>query len=428
MRRTLSWTVAAGVGIALAAVVGAVAIGNVDVGEEGIKKALSPMYAVSDPRFAREIGTLLGPPLVSGNQYRLLRNGDEIFPAMLAAIRDATKSIDFESYVYWSGAIGQEFADALSERARAGVRVNIVLDWVGSEKMQERLIKEMTASGAHVYKYHPPRRFDVFHFNNRTHRKILVVDGKVGFTGGVGIAPEWTGHAQDAQHWRDSHFEVRGPVVAQMQTAFVDNWIKVSGEVLRGDEYFPVLASVGDSVAQVFSSSPTEGSENMELMYLLAISAATRSIDLSAAYFVPDAQTSAALVSALRRGVRIRIIVPGDHMNSETTRAASRARWGPPLANGALIAEYQPTMFHCKVLVVDGLLVSVGSPNFDNRSFHLNDETSLNILDAAFALQQTQVFEEDLAKSKAVSFREWTERSIFERLAEHAASLVGSQV
>ena len=264
--------------------------------------------------------------------------------------------------------------------------------------------------------------------NNRTHRKLLVVDGLVAFTGGVGIAPAWTGHAQDPEHWRDTHFQVEGPVVGQIQSVFLDNWTKVTGEVLHGASYFPPLQAAGAGLAQMFSSSPSGGSESMQLMYLLAITAASRAIDLSASYFVPDDLTVRALVEAMQRGVKLRIVVPGKHIDSETVRGASRARWGPLLSAGALIAEYQPTMYHCKVMIVDGLLVSVGSTNFDNRSFRLNDEATLNIYDADFAWQQRGIFEQDLRLSRPISYQERQQRPWLEKLGEQFASLLGSQL
>ena len=397
-------------------------------GEKRIERRLERLYSLDDPRFVQELGVLLGPPLLDGNRYRVLRNGDEIFPPMLAAIRGARHSIDFETYIYWSGDIGRAFADALTERARAGVKVHVLLDWVGSAKIDAKLITEMADAGVQIRKFHPPHWSHLGRLNNRTHRKLLVVDGKTGFTGGVGIAPAWTGHAQDPEHWRDTHFEVEGPVVAQMQAVFLDNWIKVTGEVLHGPDYFPLIAPAGKGRAQMFSSSPTGGSESMELMYLLAITSAAHSIDLSASYFVPDDLSLRALVEAMKRGVKLRIVVPGAHIDSETVRSASRAKWGLLLAAGATIAEYRPTMYHCKVMIVDGLLVSVGSTNFDNRSFRLNDEATLNILDADFATAQTTIFEADLADSTRISYEAWSARPLKERIAERFASLIGAQL
>jgi len=397
-------------------------------GEKKIEHRIERLYTLDDPRFMQELSVLLGPPFVQGTKVRALLNGDEIFAPMLAAIASAQVSITFETYIYWSGDIGRAFANALAERARHGVKVHVLLDWVGSAKMDDSLVGVMTQAGVQVKHFHPLHWSHLGRLNNRTHRKLLVIDGRVGFTGGVGVAPQWTGRAQDPGHWRDTHFEVLGPVVAQMQSVFIDNWIKVTGDVLHGPDYFPTLAPEGPAVAQMFSSSPSGGSENMQLLYLLALTSASRSIDLSAAYFVPDALTRNALVAAMQRGVRLRIVVPGKHIDTETVRKASRASWGPLLAAGAVIAEYGPTMYHCKVMIVDGLLVSVGSTNFDNRSFRLNDEATLNVVDKAFASQQTATFEADLAKSHQVTHAQWLARPLHERAVEALAALISAQL
>jgi len=412
---------------AVTAILGLVAY-NFIGSEKRIETRLDRLYSLDSPQFAHELGVLLGPPVVEGNRFRVLRNGDEIFPAMLDAIRGARETIDFESYIYWSGDIGNAFASALSERAQAGVKVQVLLDAVGSSKIDQSVLDAMSKAGVEVQRYHPVRWFTLGKLNNRTHRKLLIVDGTIGFTGGVGIAPEWTGNAQDPDHWRDTHFQVEGPVVGQMQSVFVDNWIKVTGRVPHGKDYFPLLQPLGSVRAQMFSSSPTGGSESMALMYQLAITAATRTIDLSAAYFVPDAITEQALLAAIARGVKVRVIVPGKYMDSETVRAASRARWGALLKAGILIAEYGPTMYHCKVLIVDHLLVSVGSTNFDNRSFRLNDEATLNIIDVEFAAQQTEIFEQDLSVSERVTHIAWENRPWTEKLRDRLALLIASQL
>nr|WP_145546099.1 phospholipase D-like domain-containing protein [Variovorax boronicumulans] len=401
---------------------------NLVGGERKLEEQVQRSYGTDDVQYQRAMGVLLGPPVVEGNRFRALHNGDSIFPAMLAAIRGAQRSITFETYIYWSGDIGRQFADALSERARAGIPVHVLLDWVGSAKIDEAFLQEMQAAGVQIRKFHKPAWYDITRVNNRTHRKLLVVDGRIGFTGGVGIAPEWTGRAQDPEHWRDSHFAVEGPVVAQMQAVFMDNWIKASGEVLHDERYFPAVSPAGRGRAQVFSSSPTGGSDSMHLMYLLSIAAATRTIDLSSAYFVPDDLAIHALVEAMRRGVRVRIIVPGPIIDAKTVRAASRASWGPLLEAGAQISEYQPTMFHCKIFVVDGLLVSVGSTNFDNRSFRLNDEANLNIYDAAFAGELTEQFERDLQQSRRITLQAWQDRPVLEKAKERVAALLSAQL
>ena len=401
---------------------------NLVPGEKKIEVEVPRLYGASDPQFRRSMGVLLGPPIVDGNRFEVLRNGDEIFPAMLSAIRGARKTITFETYIYWSGDVGQAFADALVDRARAGVRVHLLLDWIGSSKIDAQLLRTMKESGVEIRRYHEPRWYNLARLNNRTHRKILVADGRIGFTGGVGIADKWSGHAQDADHWRDTHVRIEGPAVGEMQAVFMDNWTKATGEVLHGGDYFPPIERVGAGAAQVFESSPTGGSESMHLMYLLAITAAERTIDLSNSYFVPDDLAMQALLGALRRGVRVRIITPGPIVDAETVRKASRARWGPLLEAGAEIYEYQPTMYHVKVMVVDDALVSVGSTNFDNRSFRLNDEANLNIYDAQFARQQTAVFEDDLAKSRRMTLDAYRNRPMQEKLLERAASLLEGQL
>ncbi len=401
---------------------------NFTAGEKKVQQQLPRLYGTSSPQFDRAMGNLLGPGVLGGNEVADLQNGDQIFPAMLAAIREAQRTVTFETYIYWSGDIGKQFADALSERARAGVQVHVLLDWVGSSKMEESYLSEMRHAGVQIEKFHKPHWSSLARLNNRTHRKLLIVDGMVGFTGGVGIAPEWTGHAQDPEHWRDTHYRVRGPAVAQMQSTFLDNWLKVTGRVLHGDAYFPALEAAGPQRAQMFSSSPSSGSESMQLMYHMAIAAAERSIDLSAAYFVPDELTRQLLSDALQRGVRLRIVTPGEHIDTDTVKAASRGTWGPLLEAGAEIYTYTPTMYHCKVMIVDRRMVSVGSTNFDNRSFRLNDEANLNVYDEAFAQRQTVVFEQDMARSHRVTHEEWLNRPWKEKFGERVAGLLESQL
>jgi cardiolipin synthase len=396
--------------------------------ERHITRTFEHKYDVAHPQFVRTMGVLLGPALVDGNRAETLLNGDEIFPAMLKAIREAKRTITFETYIYWSGKIGKEFADALSERARSGVKVHILLDAIGSQKMEAALLDEMKQSGVEIEKYHPIRWYTLDRVNNRTHRKLLVTDGRIGFTGGVGIADEWSGHAQDENHWRDTHYRVEGPVVAQMQAAFVDNWTKVSGRVLDGEEYFPALQPAGPLLGQVFKSSADGGAESMHLMYLLSIAASGKSIDLSMAYFVPDALALDALEAALKRGVKVRIVMPGKKTDASLVRRASRSTWGQILRAGAELYEYQPTMYHCKVFVVDGLWTSVGSTNFDSRSFRLNDEANLNIHDRDFAQRQLRDFEADIRKSRRITLAEWENRPLTEKAWEHFLGLFGSQL
>lgn len=409
-------------------VLGVVIAMNFVTPEKNLERKIEHRYAIADPQFRREMSVLLGPTITPGNRVFDLQNGDEIFPAMLAAIRSAQHTINFETYIYWSGEIGRAFADALSERAQSGIEVKVVIDWAGSIKMEKALLEQLREAGVDIRMYRPLKWYNLGRLNNRTHRKLLIVDGVVGFTGGVGIADQWQGHAQDADHWRDVHFQVEGPIVAQMQAAFNDNWTKMTGEVLNGADHFPPLAPAGDADAQVFIASPAGGSESMHLMYLMAIAAAQDSIDLEASYFVPDELIIGALLAARRRGVRVRVLVPGRHIDSDTVRIASKANWELLLEAGIEIYEYQPTMMHNKVLVVDREMVSVGSTNFDPRSFRLNDEASLNVYDRAFAQRMTEVFEADLEQTRRYTLDMLRGRPLKERLVEKFVLPIRSQL
>lgn len=401
---------------------------NLRSSEKQIRYQLAHRFAVSDPQFVRSMNHLLGPVLLEGNRITALQNGDEIFAAMLAAIAGARETITFETYIYWSGDVGKKFSDALCERARAGVKVHVLMDWVGCGKIEKQYLEDLTAAGVQVERYHPLRWYNVTRFNQRTHRKLLIVDGRIGFTGGVGIADLWAGNAEDKDHWRDSHYQLEGPAVGQMQAAFTDNWIKTRAEVLFGPEYFPELKPAGESLAQVFKSSRGEGSESVRLMYLLSIASATSTVRLQAAYFVPDDLAIETFVAARKRGVTIEIIVPGPHTDARIVQSASRSLWGALLDAGVHIYEYQPTMYHCKVLIVDDVWVSVGSTNFDDRSFRLNDEANLNIYDVAFAAAQVKVFEEDKAKSRLMTRAEFKDRSSVQKALDEIAGTLRRQL
>ena len=411
---------ATGLGVLLAA--------NLSLGDKKIDTSVASLYGVGDPQFVRAMNVMLGPALVPGNRTRALVNGDEIFPEMLEAIRGARKSITFEMYIYWKGAIGEQFTAALEERARSGVKVHVMIDALGSQKIEKTVLGRLRDAGARVELYNPVRWDTIARMNNRTHRKIMVIDGAVGFTGGAGIGDEWSGDAQDANHWRDTHFRLEGPAVAQMQAAFMENWIEVTGEVLHGPEYFPELRPVGGELAQFVVSSPGGGGESAQLLYLMSIAAARRSIQLSAAYFVPDDNEVRQLVEARERGVRVQIIVPGPATDSAAVRRASRSTWGELLRAGVEIYEYQPTFYHVKVMTVDGLWVTVGSTNFDTRSFSTNDEANLNVYDRAFAAEGERIFERDLGRSRRITLEEWEARPLREKLLEHAAGLLSSQL
>jgi cardiolipin synthase A/B len=419
------WTVAAIVAIAA---LGVLVAANLSQAEKRIVRRVTRLYPSEDPSFVRALSVLFGPTVLQGNRIDSYVNGCRIFPAMLEAIASATTSITFETFIYWSGDVGERFAQALIDRASAGVRVHVLLDWVGSKRIDPGLVDRLQACGIEVVRFHPPHWPHLTRFNNRTHRKLLVVDGRIGFTGGVGIADDWDGDADAATRWRDTHYRIEGPVVAQLQAAFLDNWIKARGEMLHGDTYFPELGPRGDSPAQVFVSSPSGGAESMHLMMNYTLTCAARSIRVATAYFVPDPMTTDTLIAAAARGVRVTVLVPGRKTDSIIARRASQYMWGRLLRAGVQIHAYEPSQFHWKVLIVDDGWVSVGSTNFDNRSFQLNDEANLSIHDPIFAATQIALYEADLANSRPVTLETWSRRSRGQRLYETAAYLIRSQL
>jgi cardiolipin synthase len=365
------------------------------------RQEIAPLYSASAPEFRQAAGSLLGPNFVPGNNITTLVNGNQIFPAMLGAIRSPKHSINFETYTFWDGEIAHEFTGALAERAQVGVKVNAVLDAQGTQKMGMQNLERLRSAGVKVVKYHSAFWPDPRRYNNRSHRKLLIVDGKTAFTGGVGIADLWTGNAESPQHWRDNHYRVTGPVVAQLQATFATNWLKTRGEVLHGTEYFPPLATTGPYLAQAIRSG--SHNENLDLMYLLAIASAKQILRIENAYFLPDDLMRKELIEAAKRGVKLEIVVPGKKIDQKLVRLASRRHWPELIRAGIRIFEYQPTMVHVKLMIVDDVFVSVGSGNFDNRSVRLNDEANLDVLDQEFAAQQTRLFEIDKRRSHEVT-------------------------
>lgn len=380
---------------------------------------------VSSPQFLRASEALTGAPVSTGNDAELLINGERIFPALLETIAGAERTLNLETYVYWRGDIAAEVAEALCERAAAGVECRVLLDALGSAKMKRGLLRRMEAAGVAVRRFRPPKPYAIKRLTNRTHRRVLVADGRLGMTGGVGIAAEWTGNADDPDHWRDTHVRVRGPVVRGLQGAFAEHWLEATGEVLGGEDHLPEIEPVeGGGAMQLVRSAAGVGDTNAEALYYLAISSARRSIDLTAAYFAPRPAFTAALAEAAERGVDVRILVPGSHTDKEFVRTAGRAAYSTLIEAGARLFEYGPTMLHAKTLVVDGLWSSVGSINFDNRSFQLHDEATLGIWSEEFAGLLTESFEADLGRSERIDPAAWRRRGPGQRLREAATTLV----
>jgi cardiolipin synthase A/B len=380
---------------------------------------------VGSPEFLRACEQLTAAAATTGGDVQLLINGDRIFPAYLEAIRQAESTINCLTYVYWRGDIAREVAAGLADRARDGVEVNVLLDAVGSAKMQRGLLDLMRDAGVNVTRFRPPKPYALRRLNNRTHRKLLVVDGRVGLTGGVGIAEEWTGDAHDPDHWRDTHVRVAGPAVLGLQGAFAENWLEATGNVLAGPGHLPALEPVREDggAMQVVRSSAGVGDTNIEALYFLALASAKRRIELTAAYFVPRPAFIEALCDAAERGVDVRILVPGEHIDKGFVRTAGRATYEQLVGCGARIWEYGPTMLHAKTLVVDGVWSSVGSVNFDNRSFQLHDEVTLCVQSEEFAGLLSDQFARDLRVSEEIDPQRWRRRGLLQRAGESALRL-----
>jgi cardiolipin synthase len=379
---------------------------------------------VGSDAFLRATEALTMAPITHGNDIELLINGDEIFPAMLETMAGAQHTLNFLSYLYWSGEIGETIAEALCERAQAGVEVNVLLDAVGSAKMDRRLIRDMDEAGVNFAYFRPPKPYAIRRVNNRTHRKLLIVDGTVGMTGGVGIADPWTGNAQDPDHWRDTHARVRGPIVRGLQGAFAENWLEATGDVLVGPDYLPELEPVSDDGAmQVVRSTAEVGDTNVEALYFLAIACARKSLHLTSAYFAPRPAFVEALTDAAQRGVDVRILVPGPYIDKEFVRQAGRAVYEQLLEAGVQIFEFCPTMIHAKTLAIDGVWSSVGSVNFDNRSFQLQDEVTLCVCSRDFAGRLDEQFRRDLERSEEIDLDRWNGRAPGARAKEGLTKL-----
>jgi cardiolipin synthase A/B len=386
---------------------------------------LSGELDVGAPDFLRALEALTGAPVSEGNDLRVLINGDEIFPIVLETIAAAKKTLNLLTFVYWRGEIAVQVAEAVSERSRAGVRCNVLLDAFGAARMDARLVQAMQDAGVRVEYFRPIKPYTLTKADHRTHRKVIVADGSVGMTGGVGIATEWTGNAQDPNHWRDTHVRVSGPVVRALQGAFLENWLEATGELLAGDDYLPELDPVADGAPmQVVVSGPGVNHTNTEAMYFLAIASARHTIQMTTAYFAPRPMFVEALRAAARRGVDVQIIVPGPHIDKQVVRSAGRAVYAPLLEAGISIYEYQPTMLHAKTLVIDGRWCSIGSANFDNRSFALNDEATLCVQSTRVTDQLAHAFENDREMSEQITESGWTWRSPHHRIAEASARLL----
>ena len=377
-----------------------------------------PDLQLGEPSFFPTMEAYTSAPITARNAVDFLLNGEEIFPALIDAVRSARTSITYAQYYFEDGLVARDLVNALAERCRAGVDSSILLDSFGSLDMPGAYVDQLKTAGCRVEIFRPLSPLDWNRSNKRNHRRVLVVDGRVGFTGGSGVSRKWMGNGRVENHWRDTDVRVRGPVVEYLQGAFAENWLEATGVVLGGDAYFPrPLAPAGEVYAQVVRSSPAGGSFAMYTMFLLAIASARRTIFITNPYFVPDATMEDALAAAVRRGVRVVVLVPGaiDH---NLVRQASRGKFGKMLKAGLEIYEYRAALLHSKTMVVDGVWSTVGSTNLDNRSFALNDELNLVVYDAATARRLEKIFADDLTYSVKVDYRSWSRRGLADRLLE----------
>jgi cardiolipin synthase len=394
-----------------------VALGLVLAQDQETLKPRSEL-AVEDPRFPAYLSALVGASLTRGNRFEVLTNGDQFLPAMLAAIDGAQKRVSFESYIYDTGAVATQFTAALERAARRGVRVQLTVDAVGASSMEEDHVVRLRAAGCVLVQFNTPRWYSLEELNYRTHRKILVVDGTIGFTGGAGVADHWLGNAQDEEHWRDTQIRFTGPITRMLEAAFYENFIE-GGKPVAPELDDPPAPTDEEGASLIVRSSPTGGSNDLKLLYLFIIGGARRTLDITTPYFVTDESTMWALEDAVGRGVKIRLLVEGDKTDAMPVKHASRQTYEVLMSLGIEISEYQPTMMHTKAIVADGVLSMFGSANFDNRSMELNDELNVAVLNPDLAARLTQDMNDDLRRARRLTLSEWRRRPLLQKTREH---------
>jgi cardiolipin synthase len=367
----------------------------------------------------RVLEGVIGVPATEGNQIDVLRNGDEIFPAMLEAIRGAQHTIDLLTFVYWKGDVGTEFAQHLAKRAQDGVRVRLVLDSYGARSIDPELISMLDDAGVHVRWFRPLGRFRPGEVNHRTHRKVMVVDEEVAFTGGVGIADEWKGDARDPSEWRDTHFRLRGPAVDGLRAAFLDNWAETDPTLFDDDrDRFPEQPQPGAAVAQCVRGSAETGWSDIATLFRTLLQLAQRRVRVTTAYFVPDDALTSSLLAAAERGVEVEILLPGPHIDKRFVQVASEETFQPLLEAGITIWSFQPSMLHAKIMLIDDVIANIGSANFNARSTKLDEEINVVVLNAELVATLNQHFDEDLARSEQLQPGRWAERSMLQKAWE----------
>ena len=376
-------------------------------------------------RFRRTLEGVLGVPATEGNAIEVLRNGNQIFPSMLDAIDQAQHTLDFLTFVYWVGDVGEEFGRHLAERAKAGVRVRVLLDAWGAHTMDKAVLDGMERAGAQVHWFRPLHRMRPGQINHRTHRKVLIADEAVAFTGGVGIADCWGGDAQNEAEWRDTHFRIEGPAVDGLRAAFLDNWAETEPTLFEeGVDRFPDQPKPGSSVVQCIRGASESGWSDVATLFRTLLQLAEQQIRITTAYFVPDDELIDRLCSARERGVEIDILLPGPHADKRFVQLAGEAEYENLLECGVRIWHFQPSMLHAKVMTVDGQVANVGSANLNTRSVALDEEINTVIIDEDLVRILDGHFDEDLERSVRIKPGRWAERSAFQRAAERVVTPV----
>ncbi len=379
--------------------------------------------APGTPEFARLVEALTGAPLRHGNRVKVLRNGDEMFPEMLDAIRSAQHTVDLSSYIYWPGQITGQFTDALTDRARAGVDVNVVLDAYGSAKLDRDHVQVLERAGVRVSFIRPPKWYTLHKLNNRMHRRLLITDGTLAFAGGVGIADVWAGNAQDPDHWRETHVRLEGPAVRDVMGGFLENWTAAT-QIVLGPAHLPELTELEGGIdVQVSRSSSSAGGTAASQLFYSMIAGARERLWVTTAYFTPGPAFVDVLRAAAERGVDVRILVNGRQVDKEVVRRTGQLRYDTLMEAGVRIFEYHRTMLHAKVLIVDDGWANVGSSNFDHRSFGLDDELNVSFYDTGMVAQVEKHFLDDLDGAEEIDLQRWRERPLRRRLAERAGDL-----
>ena len=390
--------------------------------------ALETDLDVASPEFPITMAGMTGMPLVPGNSVALFNDGDEFFPQMLQAVESAEHSITMEQYIFWDGRVGRRFAEAFAEKARSGIPVKLLLDAIGSATLGEPIVKILEAGGCQLAWFRPIHWYTINRANHRDHRKSIIVDGRIAFTGGAGLADHWLGKAKNARSWRDIMIRVQGPAALEQQSGFAQNWLQSTGEILTGHDYFPVPSPAGNVDVQTILSSPFEGVGAAGTMHLTALQCARRHVYIANPYFIPDPRLIDMLAHACGRGVAVKLMLAGDHNDTWWARQNSLRLYGKLLQAGVEIFEFLPTMLHQKIIIVDDAWGAVGTANFDNRSLSLNEETSVCFCDRTLVSQLHEIFLKDLERCRKVSLARWKRRGFWQRAGEQFASLIEDQV